>query len=73
MSQANREPEYRRRIREKAEKDQHEAETKRQKAADRWEIAGVVGLWLAAAVGVAAIWTGTTGLRKAARRPARPT
>lgn len=92
MSRTNREPEYRRRIRQKAEQDQQNADTKRQKAADNskyyeiirsiyavfqeyqrhnnerrareqgdrfWEIAGVAGLWLAAAVGIAAITVGT--------------
>jgi hypothetical protein len=92
MSRTNNEPEYRRRIREKAEKDQQKAETERQKATDNtkqyeiarsiyagvqeyqrytneersrtqgdrfWEKAGVFGLWLAAAVGIAAIWVGT--------------
>jgi hypothetical protein len=88
----NREPEYRRRIREKAEKDEYKAEDERQKATERadiheivtaikaigkkydresdkhnarhkwdrlWEVLGVFGLWLAAAVGATAIWIGT--------------
>src|SRR5580704_4891357 len=92
MSRTHNEPKYRRRIREKAGKDQQKAEAERQKAADSakhyeivrsiyavvqeyqrytneersrkqgdryWEKAGVFGLWLAAAVGVAAIWFGT--------------
>ena len=92
MKGLEREPEYRRRIREKTEQDQDKAEAERQKAADNaknyeiirsiysivrecqrsnneersrkqgdrfWEIAGVAGLWLAAAVGITAIWYGT--------------
>jgi hypothetical protein len=92
MLRGNGEPEYRRRIREKTEEDEHKTETERQKSAnitknyevirsiyaihqeyqrynneersrkqgDRfWEIAGVAGLWIAAAVGIAAILVGS--------------
>jgi hypothetical protein len=88
----NQEPEYRRRVREKAEQDQKRAENERDRAAKRadiheiviaieaidekynrethkehtrkkrdrfWEVLGVAGLWIAAAVGVAAISYGT--------------
>ena len=92
MLRTDREPEYRRRIREKAEKYEKEANDKRnladkisniheivlairainqnyeserhkeqtRKRWDRvWEVAGVAGLWIAAAVRIAAIWVGT--------------
>jgi hypothetical protein len=92
-----REPEYRRRIREKTEKDQDKTKYKRHgttegsniheivsaieaidKKYDResnkqnarhkwdrlWEVLGVVGLWVAAAVGVAAIWYGASDSEK---------
>jgi hypothetical protein len=92
MLRGNGDPEYRRRIREKTEKNQYKTETERHEATDNtkhyeivrpiyaiyqeyqrhgneerarkqsdrfWEIAGVAGLWLAAAVGVVAIWIGT--------------
>lgn len=86
------EPEYRRRIREKAEKNNNDSNNERDRATkstdihkivlaikaidekydrerhkdrtrkkwDRfWEVMGVAGLWLAAAVGIIAIWYGT--------------
>lgn len=92
MLRTDREPEYRRRIREKAEKYDKESNDKRnfadkvsniheivlaiqtinrnyeyerrkehtRKKWDRfWEVAGAAGLWIAAAVGIAAIWVGT--------------
>jgi hypothetical protein len=92
LSRTNREPEYRRRLREKAEQDKNSASYERDRSAqsadiheivlainaidekydrethkehtrkkrDRfWDITGVVGLWLAAAVGVTAVWVGT--------------
>ena len=92
MSRINREPEYRRRIREKAEKEEQKSADERQETAKRadiheivaaikaidqkydreshkhntrhkwdrlWEVLGVMGLWIAAAVGIAAIYIGT--------------
>src|ERR1700731_4461721 len=51
MKRGNHEPEYRRRISEKTAHNRHTAER-------HWEHAGILGLWAAAAVGVAAIVTG---------------
>jgi hypothetical protein len=92
MPRSDREPEYRRKIREKTKQDQNRAENERYRAAESsdiheivlaikaidqkydrdahenesrhkwdrfWEILGVAGLWLAAAVGIVAICYGT--------------
>src|SRR5260221_5386499 len=92
MPRSYREPEYRRRIRDKAAQKKDDTEAEERKTSDkghienlaaaihrvehelcrsndesapekkrirRWEKGGVIGLWAAAGVGVAAIWFGT--------------